>query len=241
MNIKEIINKNWLKIIYEIDNEIIEETEKKYNELSDNKIIYPKYKKIFNFSNYSILDDVKVIIIGQDSYHGTFYNKRGIKKPQANGLSFSVPKGCKVPPSLNNIYENLKKYNHIIDKPDHGDLKYWSYQGVLLLNCSLSVEESKPNSHKDVWKDFTDKLVEIISKKYKNLIFLLWGKEAYSKLENNIIFNNDHHFVISSHPSSFSAYNNFRNYKSFMETDHFGTVNMLLKKNYKKEIDLQII
>ena len=241
MSIKKIINNNWLEIINEIDENIINELEKKYNKEKEKQVnIFPYYKKIFNFTNYTSPENIKVIIIGQDCYHGTYINKENKTRAQAHGIAFSVPKECKIPPSLKNIYENLLKYKHINKKPDHGNLKYWSNQGVLLLNTSLTVEESKPNSHKDIWKDFTDKLIEILSQKYNNLIFLLWGREAYNKLENSIIKNNNHYYIISSHPSPLSVYKKLKDYDCFMDTDHFGKVNNILKKDNKSEIDWNI-
>jgi len=221
-----VINKNWIKIFDEMDKDVYEETEKNYNKLLDSKInIFPIYKNIFNFTNYSIPDEIKVVCLGQDPYHGLFMNlKTNCFNPQAMGLAFSVPSECKIPPSLDNIYNNMLKFGHIIKKPTHGNLDFFAYQGVLLLNTSLSVEQSKPNSHQQSWLMFTDELLKIISSKYKNLIFVLWGSSAYNKLK--IILNKESHkFIISSHPSPLSAYKPFKNYNSFIETDHFGLIN----------------
>ena len=241
-NFKEIINKNWLEIFNEIDEDIFEITENSYNELvNSNNIIFPFYENIFNFTNYTLPNNIKVCIIGQDPYHSTFQE---IDKtiPQATGLAFSVPKTCKIPPSLNNIYENLLKFKHIIFKPEHGNLEYWAYQDVLLLNSSLTVIKSKPNSNQGLWSMFTDELISIISNKYEKIIFVLWGKDAFNKLNYGIIKNKEkHYFIISSHPSPLSANNKFREYNSFMNTDHFGLINEYLKNENNKCIDWQII
>ena len=181
-----IINSSWRDIFLSIDKNIRENVEKKYIKLintSINNNIFPSYNNIFNFTNYCIFDDIKVIIISQDPYHNLYYNN--IDKtyyPQATGLAFSVNKECtKLPPSLINIYENLAKYNHQIFKPSHGNLEYWAYQGVLLLNTSLTVEKSKPNSHQLIWTSFVDTLIKIISSKHQGLIFVLWGAHALKK------------------------------------------------------------
>ena len=162
---KDIINICWQDIFNLIDKDIYEITENSYNELLKNQInIFPTYTNIFNFTNYCIPADIKVIILGQDPYHGTYFNsKTQIHNPQATGLSFSVPTECKIPPSLQNIYLNLLKFSHINKIPPHGNLNFWAYQGVLLLNTSLTVEQSKPNSHQNIWFQFTNELVKIIS------------------------------------------------------------------------------
>jgi uracil-DNA glycosylase len=135
---------------------------------------------------------------------------------------------------LNNIYENLLKYNNIYKKPKNGNLEYWAYQGVILLNTSLSVEKGKPNSHQHIWSKFTNELIKIISRK-NNIVFVLWGANAYSKYK--IIENNrNHKFIISSHPSPFSAYNKLGIYDSFMNTDTFGLINKYLEEDYQKDI-----
>ncbi len=232
---KTIINKTWYDIFDLIDKDIYEITEESYNELinselSSIKMIFPIYKNIFNFTNYCIPQDIKVCIIGQDPYHGIYLNKKTYQSyPQAMGLSFSVPKECPLPPSLENIYSNMIKYGHMIKKPSHGNLEFWAYQGVLLLNTSLTVEKSKPNSHQSTWFEFTDELIKIISQKINNIVFVIWGSNAYDKIK--LIHNKDNHrFIISSHPSPLSAHKPFKNYNSFVNTDHFGLVNQYLEE-----------
>lgn len=241
---KPIINKTWYDIFDKIDKDIWEITEDEYNDLIlKNKNIFPIYTKIFNFTNYLIPDEIKVCIIGQDCYHSVYQDPDTlIYYPQATGLSFSVPKKSKIPSSLKNIYANLLKFKNIIWEPKHGNLEYWAFQGVLLLNSSLTVLQSQPNSHKDTWFEFTNELLEVISKKYTGIIFVLWGKYAHLKKLNNVIKNQlEHKFIISSHPSGYSANVPYREFNSFMDTDHFGLINKYLIEQNKKIIDWQII
>lgn len=241
---KPIINKSWYMIFENIDKDIWDIAEEEYNELiHKNKNIFPIYKNIFNFTNFLIPTDIKVCIIGQDPYHGIYMDSSAnCYYPEAMGISFSVPKKCHIPSSLDNIYKNLLKHNHIIWKPSHGDLSYWSYQGVLLLNSALTVEKSKPNSCQTMWVEFTNELVRIISTKYSGIIFLLWGKHAHLKKLDGVIKNqSNHRFIISSHPSGYSANSQYREFKSFMDTDHFSIVNQYLREQNKQIIDWQII
>ena len=184
-----------------------------------NKEIYPPPKLIFNSFNLTPTDNTKVIIIGQDPYHG---------KDQAHGLSFSVPHGIKAPPSLVNIYKELKSD---LDKeiPNHGCLEEWAKQGVLLLNSVLTVESGKANSHKNIgWEKFTESVINKISTYKSNLVFLLWGASAHKKEE---FINGDNHLILkATHPSPLSAYNGFFGCK------HFSKTNNYFKKNNIKEI-----
>ena len=203
------------------------EFEKKYftnlrsfikNEYST-KVIFPPPKLIFNAFNLTPANKVKVIIIGQDPYHG---------EGQAHGLSFSVPTGIKIPPSLMNIYKEL---NTDVNKdiPSHGLLEDWARQGVLLLNSVLTVESGKANSHKNIgWEKFTENVISLISKKKESLVFLLWGNYAHKK--ENFIESNNHLILKSVHPSPLSAYN------GFFGSKHFSKANNFLKKNNIKEI-----
>lgn len=241
---KPIININWYEIFDKIDKDIWDITEEDYNEIiCKNKNVFPIYTKIFNFTNYLIPDDIKVCIIGQDCYHSiyqdpdtTFYH------PMAMGLSFSVPKKCNIPPSLKNIYANLLKFKNINWKPSHGNLEYWAYQGVLLINSALTVIKSEPNSNQTIWNEFTNELIKIISNKYSGIIFVLWGKYAHQKMVHKIIQKQDKHkFIVSSHPSGHSANSSYREFNSFMNTDHFGLINKYLIEQNKSQIDWQII
>lgn len=241
---KPIINKLWIEIFEQIDKEIWDEAEEYYNKLIEkNPNVFPIYSDIFNFTNFIIPEDIKICVIGQDPYHGVYKDsKTNTFSPEAMGLSFSVKKKCPIPSSLKNIYKNLKSHEHIHTNPSHGDLTYWAYQGVLMINSALTVEKSKPNSCQYIWSEFTDELIKIISMKYSGIVFLLWGKHAHYKKLNNIIKNQStHYFVISSHPSGYSANSPYREFKSFMDTDHFGLANKYLLEQKKNPIDWQII
>ena len=184
-----------------------------------NKTIYPPEKLIFNAFSLTPLDKVKVVILGQDPYHG---------KGQAHGLSFSVQKEVKIPPSLMNIYKELKSdINKEI--PKNGFLENWASQGVLLLNNILTVRSGKPNSHKNLgWEKFTESTIHLISKRKKNLVFLLWGNDAQKK--EKYIHPNKHLVLKTVHPSPLSAY------RGFFGSKHFSKSNNYLKKNNIKEI-----
>jgi len=218
LNVK--IEKSWKKILNrefkkEYFNYLVTFLKDEYK----NNIIYPPGKKIFSSFDYCPFDKVKVVIIGQDPYHGI---------NQANGLCFSVNKEIKIPPSLFNIFKEIKS-DVGIDIPNHGDLKRWAIQGVLLLNSVLTVRQNLPGSHSNKgWENFTDKVISIISKNKNNIVFLLWGSYAKSKLKN--IDQNKHLILTSSHPSPFSAYNGFFN------SYHFSKTNKYLKKNNIREI-----
>ena len=187
------------------------------------KTIYPKQNEVFNAFRYTDYDDVKVVIIGQDPYHGP---------NQAEGLSFSVSNEVLKPPSLKNIFKELES-DLGIQFPKHNSLKPWAKEGVLLLNAVLTVEEHKPTSHKDKgWETFTDNVIRIINNKEQPVVFILWGQ--YAKNKKALITNKKHLIIESAHPSPFSAYNGFFGSKPFSKTNEF------LKKNNIKEIDWKI-
>ena len=184
------------------------------------KNVFPKDEKIFSALNYTPFDKLKVVIIGQDPYHG---------KDQANGLAFSVPQGFKTPPSLRNIHKELM--NDLgINNFNQTDLSSWAKQGVLLLNSTLTVIHNKPNSHQDIgWEKFTDTIIKKIVSKKKGIIFLLWGKNAQRKTK---LINKRNHFILdASHPSPLSAH------KSFLGCKHFSLTNSLLIRNKQKPIN----
>lgn len=185
--------------------------------------VYPSMYDIFNCFKVTALDDVKVVILGQDPYHG---------QGQAMGLSFSVPKGIAVPPSLQNIYKELES-DLSIPRPAHGDLTSWAKQGVLLLNAVLTVRANTPNSHKDKgWETFTDSVIKKLSDKKDGLVFILWGNNARQK--KSLIDGQKHLILESPHPSPFSAYSGFFGCKHFSKTNTY-----LLSKN-KPIIDWKI-
>ena len=185
-----------------------------------NKIIFPPGNKIFNAFNLTKFEDVKVVILGQDPYHG---------QNQAHGLSFSVEEGIRPPPSLKNIFKELES-DMGIKQPEHGNLERWCNEGVLLLNSILTVEKSKPTSHANMgWEQFTDKILSILNDLKRNVVFILWGKKAQEK--GHFLDKNRHLILKSAHPSPYSANNGFLGSKPFSKTNHY------LNSNNIKEID----
>ena len=216
------VNNNWLKLF---DEEFKKEYFKDLNyylkkEINNHKTIYPPLNKIFNAFNLTNFEDVKVVIVGQDPYHGV---------NQANGLSFSVGKKTKLPPSLLNIFKELES-DLGYRRPEHGNLEKWAKQGVLLLNSVLTVEKGKPNSHVNKgWEIFTDKILVKLSNLKKNSVFVLWGVKAQNKAK--IIDSYNNLVIKSSHPSPYSAS------KSFFGSRPFSRINAYLKKNKINPID----
>lgn len=185
------------------------------------KTIYPKSKDIFNAFNFTPFNNIKVIILGQDPYHGP---------KQAHGLSFSVPNEINPPPSLKNIYKEMKSDLLIEKNMTNGNLTSLAKQGVLLLNSVLTVEKNKPGSHaKSGWEEFTNYVIQKISDETENCVFMLWGN--YAKQKGSNIDKSKHLMLESTHPSPFSAHNGFFGNK------HFSKTNSYLKKHNKKEID----
>lgn len=186
----------------------------------DTKTIFPPKNYIFNALKLTSYQDVKVVIVGQDPYHG---------EGEAHGLSFSVQKGIKVPPSLQNIYKELDSDLGIPPR-DNGDLTGWAKEGVLLLNAVLTVEKDKPASHRNLgWERLTDYIIEKVNQKDTPVVFILWGNFAKEKAK--YITNPIHYVITSPHPSPFSANYGFFGSKPFSKTNEF------LKKNHLKEID----
>jgi len=185
--------------------------------------ILPANDMIFNAFNFTTPNNIKVVILGQDPYHG---------KGQANGLSFSVTNGVKTPPSLRNIFKELQSdLNHSI--PTNGNLDSWTNQGVLLLNATLTVREKKAGSHQELgWEPFTDSVIKKISDKKEGIIFLLWG--AFAQKKSVLIDTNKHHILTASHPSPFSAY------KGFLGCKHFSKTNKILLNNNQKPINWKL-
>ena len=184
------------------------------------KTVYPKQNEVFNAFRYTDFNNVKVVILGQDPYHGP---------NQAEGLSFSVSNEVLKPPSLKNIFKELES-DLGIPFPEHNSLKPWSKEGVLLLNSVLTVEAHTPTSHKGHgWETFTDEVIKIINKKETPVVFILWG--SYAREKKKLITNPIHYIIESAHPSPFSAYNGFFGSKPFSKANQF------LKKNNQKEIN----
>ena len=189
------------------------------------KIIFPNMYDIFNALKYTDYEDVKVVILGQDPYHGV---------GQANGLSFSVKKGIVVPPSLKNIYKEIQDDLGIQLDLEDGDLSYLAHQGVLLLNASLTVEKSKPNSHSKIgWQTLTDAIIEKLNDKKNPIVYLLWGKNA--QLKEKLITNKSHLILKCPHPSPFSVHSGFFGCKHFSKTNDFLEKNGMTKINWSNK------
>jgi uracil-DNA glycosylase len=192
------------------------------NEYSFNTV-YPDKYDIFNALNFTAYKDVKIVILGQDPYHGP---------NQAHGLSFSVKPGVSIPPSLINIYKELKTDLGCYI-PNNGYLKKWANQGVLLLNTSLTVRSGQANSHKNKgWELFTDSIISLLNKREKPMVFILWGNNAISK--EKLITNNVHYIIKSPHPSPLSAS------RGFLGSKPFSKANTFLRSIGDSDIDWQI-
>jgi len=217
----EIIESSWKSVLKK-------ELEKSYfTELTNiikasyiNQTIYPAPRHIFRAFAFCPFDKVKVVILGQDPYHG---------EGQAHGLAFSVPDGVKIPPSLKNIYKEIK--NDLGKEiPQTGNLEPWSKQGVLLLNTTLTVKASEPMSHTGLgWEIFTDAVIKIISDQKEHVVFLLWGKHAQTKA--SLIDDTKHLILQAPHPSPFSART------GFLGCQHFSQTNEYLIKNNEIPIE----
>lgn len=207
------LHPSWLEHLQdEFQKDYMVDLKKKLLELKKNKIIfYPRGDLIFNAFNLTPFNKVKVVILGQDPYHGP---------NQAHGLSFSVPKSIKPPPSLVNIFKELHTdINKEIDFQD-GNLEHWAKQGVFLLNTTLTVENSKPLSHQNYgWNQFTDKVITSINDHLENIVFILWGAFAQSK--KILIDSNKHLILTAPHPSPLSAHRGFFGSKPFSQTNTF--------------------
>lgn len=188
----------------------------------ENGTVYPPVEEVFAWTNLCPLMAVKVVILGQDPYHG---------KGEAHGLAFSVSKSCKIPPSLQNIFKELEKeYPTEFKTPSHGNLTGWANQGVLLLNAVLTVKEGKPNSHKGYgWEKLTDATLKLLNDQRSGLVFMLWGNDAQKKKE--LIDEKKHKVLETSHPSPLSAS------KGFNGCGHFKEANEYLQKDGKATID----
>ena len=182
------------------------------------KRCFPEYKNIFNALRYTDYDEVKVVILGQDPYHGV---------GEAHGLSFSVQEGCRRPPSLDNIFKELEDDLNI--HREKNDLTDWAKQGVLLLNSIMSVEMDRPLSHQNHgWEQFTDTIIQKLNEREKPLVFVLWG--SYARSKKVLITNPKHKIIESVHPSPLSAY------RGFFGSKPFSQINQFLKETGQEEI-----
>ena len=188
-----------------------------------NAVIYPTKSAIFKAFDIP-MNSVKVVIIGQDPYHG---------ESQAMGLAFSVNDGCKIPPSLRNIYKEFEADLHI-SAPKSGDLSKWANEGVLLINATLTVEKDSANSHEKIgWQEFTNSLISYISEVNSGVVFILWGN--FAKKKGNLIDISKHKIVESAHPSPLSAS------RGFLGSRPFSTTNRLLKEIGREEVNWAVI
>jgi uracil-DNA glycosylase len=185
--------------------------------------VYPPGELIFNAFRLTPFESVRVVLLGQDPYHGS---------GQAHGLCFSVPPGITVPPSLGNIFKEIER-DMGIPVPRHGNLEKWAREGVLLLNATLTVRAGQPGSHqRKGWETFTNAVISRLSEKRVGLVFLLWGKYAQEK--EAIIDTNRHYLLKAAHPSPYSAYN------GFFGCRHFSKTNTILKNHGLEEIDWRV-
>ena len=221
---KKIITKEWDRVLHEcFQKNYFKKLMIFVSNEREIKNVFPVDKDIFNAFKKTSFLDCKVVILGQDPYH---------KKNQANGLAFSVNQNIKIPPSLRNIFKELKS-DLGIDNLNSGNLEKWSNQGVLLLNTTLTVRENEAGSHKDLgWDDFTDTVITKLSNKKEQVIFLLWGNFAQRK--STLIDQKKNIILTAPHPSPLSAY------KGFFGCKHFSKTNKLLIQNKQEPISWQI-
>ena len=211
---------NWPKLEQDYENETQKATELTLT-------VFPPPQDTFNCFNHFNWQDTKVIIIGQDPYHG--YG-------QANGLAFAVNTNIKTPPSLRNILHNVNtSFNKTTQTQTN--LLHWAQQGVLLLNSSLSVRESKPGSHSHIWKDFTQWVLSQLVQQNTKAIPVMWGAHAHSIAEKSKLIHSNNTGIITSHPSPLSFKKEYRGYPPFFDSKTFIQINTQLKKNNEKEID----
>lgn len=219
-----MIGNTWDSLLTEeVNKEYFKELINYVNNEYKQKTIYPKKTEVFNAFKYTDYNNVKVVILGQDPYHGP---------NQAEGLSFSVSNEVLKPPSLKNIFKELES-DLGIPFPEHNSLKPWAKEGVLLLNAVLTVEEHKPASHANKgWETFTDEIIKILNKKEEPVVFILWGN--YAREKKTYITKPIHYIIESPHPSPFSARNGFFGSKPFSKTNEF------LKSKGLKEINWNV-
>lgn len=215
-----MINKKWdIMLEQELKKEYFKKLGVFVREEYQHRIIYPEYKNIFNALRYTDYDEVKVVILGQDPYHG---------EKEAHGLSFSVQEGVPMPPSLQNIFKELE--DDIGVKRNRSDLTDWAKKGVLLLNSIMTVVKDRPLSHKEKgWEIFTDNIIKMLNEREEPIVFILWG--SYARSKKVMITNPKHKIIESVHPSPLSAYRGFFGSKPFSKTNAF------LESAYGKGID----
>ncbi len=218
------IEQSWKEVLKdEFNKEYFSKLKEFLVEEKKQSIVYPPGNLIFNAFNHTPFNQVKIVMLGQDPYHGP---------NQAHGLCFSVPKGVAVPPSLVNIFKEINS-DLGLPIPLHGNLEKWAKQGVLLLNATLTVRAHQAGSHqKRGWEQFTDAAIVKLSEQRQNIIFMLWG--AYAQAKANLIDNQKHHILMAPHPSPLSAH------RGFFGCKHFSKANKILNDNAMGGIDWSI-
>lgn len=228
MSLMEIVEKDtppgWKDVFKSAKNELIDIDELLKEDKLKNGRYYPDSKDLFNAFHLTPLNKVKVVIFGQDPYFSLLKDNR----PQAVGMSFSVPRDAPIPSSLKNIYKELSNTVKDFKIPNHGDLTHWCEEGVLLLNSCLTVAPNQPGSHKEIWLGFIKKVIEAIMNVNSSCIFVLWGRKA-EKIKK--MLGERAMVLISSHPSGLACY------KGFFGCNHFNEINRLLIESGKKPID----
>lgn len=199
-------------LLFEMDKPYFKDLESRVSKAYQSKVVFPPENQIFEAFTRSSFENIRVVILGQDPYHGI---------GQANGLAFSVNHGIPIPPSLRNIFKELDREGLPTSLID-GNLEYWANQGVFLLNNVLTVEQGKADSHKDFgWQNFTDKVISTLSEKREGIVFLLWGGKAQAK--KSLIDSKKHHILTSGHPSPLSANRGY-----WFDNNHFKKANEIL-------------
>ena len=218
------LNSDWKAFLQEeVNSESFQTIIKELEIERKNHTVFPKDEDVFNAFNHTAINNLKVVILGQDPYHG---------KGQAHGLSFSVPNTVKAPPSLRNIFKELQADLNL-PISTIGNLNTWAEQGVLLLNSTLTVREKQAGSHQKLgWEDFTDSIIKKISTEKEGIIFLLWG--AFAQKKAVLIDEKKHHILTATHPSPFSAY------RGFLGCKHFSKTNEILVNNKKQPINWKL-
>ncbi len=230
-SLKNRIPYSWEKVFNSCEHELKDVSDLLEKDSELHPVVYPLRKDVFRVFHLCAIHKIRVVIIGQDPYHG-LYNSNTNKdnnirdKPQATGMAFSVPKDCPVPSSLRNIYKELSNTVSDFKIPNHGDLTRWVVEeGIFLLNTCLTVRASEPDSHKEIWLGFIKKIVKAIVSVNPDVIFVLWGKKAESVqkfIGNNVTV------LTAAHPSGLSCN------RGFFGCDHFNKINLLLKEKSDK-------
>lgn len=225
MNLQYLLPATWKKYLQkEFQKNYFVQLNTFLNQESKTNVVLPPQNEIFSAFHAISPDQVKIVLLGQDPYHGI---------GQAHGMCFSVKPHVKIPPSLRNIFKELQN-DLQIPIPAHGNLSKWAEQGVLLLNSSLTVRQSEPGSHqKKGWEIFTDEVIRKLSEEKAGIVFILWGKEAQKKL--SLINADKHHVLSANHPSPLSAH------RGFFGCKHFSTANEIIEDQGKKPIDWNLL